>query len=81
MLQTLHFSVFKANNLLLVNSLNLTKTPFKLLFNLVYLFCFKLFLVPLVVKLTSLTLLSLRKRFVKGFLAPVGLILQSKSSC
>ena len=84
MLQTLHFSIFKANSLFLINSLNLTKTLFKLKFDSVYLFCFKLFLMLLVVRLTSLTLSLLSyKRFVKDFplLALIRLILQFRSSC
>jgi len=68
--------------LLLVSSLNLTKTLFEL--DLACLFHFELLLVVplLVVKLTSLTLLSYG-RFAEDFLllTLVGLILQSKSSC
>jgi hypothetical protein len=58
----------------------LAKTLFESELVLVYFFCFR---VPLVVKLTSLTLSLLRKRFVKGFplLAPIELMLQSRSSC
>jgi hypothetical protein len=84
MSQTLHFGVFEADSLFLINSLDLTKTLFELKFNLVYLFYFELFLVPLVVKLTFLTLSLLScRRFIKDFplLALVELILQSKSSC
>jgi hypothetical protein len=84
MSQTLHFGVFEADSLFLIDSLDLTETLFELEFDLVCLFCFELFLVPLVVRLTFLTLSLLsRRRFVKGFpsLAPVGLILQSRSSC
>jgi hypothetical protein len=73
MLHTLHFNIFKADSLFLVNSLDLTKT----LFVLDRFLCFK---VPLVVKLTFATLL-LHKRFAKGFPLLVGFILQSKSSC
>jgi hypothetical protein len=73
MLYTLYFSVFEADSLFLVNSLDLTKT-------LLVLDCFLCFKVPLVVKLTSAMLL-LHKRFAKGFPLLVGFILQSKSSC
>jgi hypothetical protein len=68
MSQTLYFGVFKANSLFLIDSLDLTKTLFELEFDLVCLFYFELFLVPLVVRLTfpTLSLLSC-KRFVKGF--------------
>jgi hypothetical protein len=82
MSQTLHFGVFETDGLFPVDSLDLTETPFVLEFDLARLFRFELFLVSLLVRLTSLTLSS-RGRFAEDFplLAPVGSMLRSKSSC
>ena len=82
MLQTLHFGVFEADSLFPIDSLDLAETTFESKFVLNCFLLFKVFLVvPLVVKLTSLTLLS-HRRFAEGFpsLAPVGSMLWSRSS-